>query len=184
LIVNRFKAWALAILLLTAGCASRSAVVAAPASSPASPKPLACREIEGLEPLLAPGAGVLFGEIHGTVESPAFVANAACLALRAGFPVTVALEIPREEQPRVDTFLASAGMVADRAALLDSSFWQDKYQDGRRSQAMLSLLDELRRLRRGGHPIRATPGSAAARPGLPTTTRPDLCSSPRDPTCG
>ena len=145
---------ALAVLLLTAGCASRSGVTTAPAASPASPEPLACREVEGLGPLLAPGAGVLVGEIHGTVESPAFVANAACLALRTGLPVTVALEIPREEQARVETFLASAGSDTDRAALLDSSFWQDAYQDGRRSQAMLSLLDEIRRLHRGGHPVR------------------------------
>jgi len=38
-------------------------VVTAPAVTPASPEPLACREIEGLEPLLAPGARVLFGEL-------------------------------------------------------------------------------------------------------------------------
>ncbi len=151
--MSRPKTCALAAFLLTAGCASRSGVVASLAVTPASPESLVCREIEGLAPLLAPGAGVLFGEIHGTVESPAFVTNAACLALRADLPVTVALEVPREEQPRVDAFLASAGLDADRTALLDSSFWQDVYQDGRRSQAMLSLLDEVRRLRRGGHPV-------------------------------
>ena len=148
------RLWALAALLLTAGaCALRSGVVTAPAATPASPEPLACREVEGLEPLLAPGAGVLFGEMHGTVESPAFVANAACLALRAGLPVTVALEMPYEDQARVDVFLTSAGTDADRAALLDSPFWKDEYQDGRRSQAMLSLLDDLRRLRRGGRTV-------------------------------
>jgi len=102
-----------------------------------------------------PGFGLLLGEIHGTAESPAFMANAACLALRAGRPVTVVLEVPREEQGRVDAFLGSAGTEADRAALLASSFWTDKYQDGRRSQAMLALLDDLRRLHQGGRPVRA-----------------------------
>lgn len=148
-------ALALAAFLLVSGCTQRSGTVPAFEGSPEVAHALTCREVAGLEPLLAPGAGVLFGEMHGTVESPAFVANAACLALRAGRPVTVALEVPREEQARVDTFLASAGSTADRVALLDSSFWKDEYQDGRRSEAMLSLLDELRRLRRGGHPIRA-----------------------------
>jgi hypothetical protein len=139
----------LAILLLAAACTP------APRPHAAVPQPLTCQEVEGLEPLLTPGSGLLLGEIHGTVESPAFVANAACLALRAGHPVTVVLEVPREEQARVDAFLASAGTEPDRAALLDSPFWTDAYQDGRRSQAMLALLDELRKLRQGGRPIRA-----------------------------
>ncbi len=151
---SRATACALSALLLVGGCAPRSGTVTAFEGSPAAAPALACREVEGLEPLLAPGAGLLLGEMHGTVESPAFVANAACLALRAGRPVTVALEVPGEEQARVNTFLASAGTTADRAALLDSSFWKDVYQDGRRSEAMLALLDEVRHLRGGGRPIR------------------------------
>src|SRR5215213_4204888 len=139
-------------LFLAAACAPAQRHHSA---APAAPEPLACQEVEGLEPLLAPGSGLLLGEIHGTAESPAFLANAACLALRAGRQVTVVLEVPREEQARVDAFLGSAGTEADRAALVDSSFWTDKYQDGRRSQAMLVLFDDLRRLRQGGRPVRA-----------------------------
>jgi hypothetical protein len=130
-------------LLLGAGCAGRPA--AGPATVASAP---ACREVEGLAPLIAPGAGLLLGEMHGTVESPAFVANAACLALAAGHPVTVALELPRDERGRVDAFLASAGAGADRDALLDSPFWRHEVQDGRRSEAMLALFEELRRLGR------------------------------------
>lgn len=138
--------------LLGGGCASRPAPVAAPEAPPKMPA-LACRDVAGLDPLLAPGAGLLLGEMHGTAESPAFLGNAVCLALRAGRPVTTALEIPREEQDRVEAFLASAGTESDRDALLDSPFWHADYQDGRRSEAMLSLLDELRRLRQGGRPL-------------------------------
>jgi hypothetical protein len=126
-------------------------VVEAPA---AAPPPLACQEVEGLDPLLSPGTGLLLGEMHGTAESPAFAANAACLALRAGRRVTLALEIPREEEERVEVFLASAGTEADRAALLAGPFWSGDYQDGRSSAAMLALLDGLRRLRREGRPVR------------------------------
>jgi hypothetical protein len=149
----------LAILLLAAACTPAPRPHAATSASPPT-----CQEVEGLQPLLTPGSGLLLGEIHGTVESPAFVANAACLALRAGHPVTVVLEVPREEQGRVDAFLASHGTAADRTALLDSPFWTDVYQDGRRSQAMLALLDDLRKLRQGGRPVRATLMDRTERP--------------------
>jgi hypothetical protein len=108
-----------------------------------------CRPIPGLESLLATTRVLWLGEMHGTVESPAFLANATCLALRAGREVTVALEIPAEEQPRVDTFLASSGLERDLARLLESPFWRSEYQDGRRSQAMLLLLSRMRELGAG-----------------------------------
>ncbi|HTQ81108.1 MAG TPA: hypothetical protein VMM92_14000, partial [Thermoanaerobaculia bacterium] len=111
------------------------------------PPPPQCPAIAGLAPLLAPGHGLLLGEVHGTVESPAFLANAVCLALQAGRSVTVALEIPLQEEARFEAYLGSAGSAADRTALLAGAFWQDPYQDGRRSQAMLALLESLRRLR-------------------------------------
>lgn len=132
----------------------------------ANPKqnPLVCRAIEGLDPLLVPGAVLLLGEVHGTVESPAFAANAVCVALRAGHSATLALEIPREEQTRIEAFLMSDGTKADRAAVLRSEFWSSNYQDGRRSQAMLFLLDEVRQLRRGGRPIRIKLIDRAERP--------------------
>ena len=68
-----------------------------------------CQAIPGLDSLLATTPVLWLGEMHGTVESPAFVSNAACLALRGERPVTVALEIPAEERARVDAFLASRG---------------------------------------------------------------------------
>lgn len=141
----------LAFLALLAACATTSG----PAGQPA-PEPLACREIEGLAPLLAPGAALLLGDMHGTVEIPAFAGNAACLALKAGRPVTLALEIPRSNQERVDAFLVSEGTAADRQAVIDSPFWTGDYQDGRGSEAMLALIEEARRLRQQGRPIRIT----------------------------
>jgi hypothetical protein len=97
---------------------------------------------------------VLLGEMHGTAESPAFVADTVCLASRSGRAVTVGLEMPVEEEPRVLTYLASQGSAANRDALLKGAFWQDPFQDGRRSQAMLSLLEDLRRFAHQGAPLR------------------------------
>ncbi len=125
---------------------------------------LACREVPHLTPLLEPGATLLLGELHGTVESPEFAENAVCLALRAGRSVALGLEIPREESPLVETFLASSGRPEDRSALLASPFWSSSYQDGRRSQSRLALLDQVRRWRREGRPIRVVLFDRAAQP--------------------
>jgi hypothetical protein len=100
--------------------------------------------------------------MHGTVESPAFLADVVCLALQVGRPVTVALEIPFQEEARVAAYLGSSGSAADRTALLAGAFWQDPYQDGRRSEAMLALLESLRQLRQLRHAGTAgTAGRAA-----------------------
>src|ERR1051326_1106924 len=101
----------------------------------------ACDPVDGLGPLLEPGSVLLLGEMHGTEESPAFVDRAACLAHKAGQPVTVALEIPVQEEPLISAYLSSQGGEKDRAALLRGSFWADPYQDGRRSKAMLGLIE-------------------------------------------
>ncbi len=120
-----------------------------------APAALECQAVAGLDALFAPGAGLLLGEMHGTEQSPAFLANTVCLALQAGLPVTVALEIPREETSRIDAFLSSSGGEKDRAALLTGPFWRADYQDGRRSRAMFDLLERLRQFHQSGKPVRA-----------------------------
>lgn len=98
-------------------------------------------------------AVVLVGEIHGTDQAPAFVGQLACAASADGTAVTVALEISAQEQPRLDTYLASAGTPAARAAMLAGPFWTRSTQDGRSSAAMLALLERLRRLHADGRRI-------------------------------
>ena len=133
----------------------------------AGPPAPACRPVPGLAEILASHDVVLVGEMHGTVESPAFVSSAACLALHSGRSVTVALEVPIQEDSRFQRYLASPGSAADRAALLAGAFWQSNYQDGRRSVAMMGLLEVLRRLRSGGAPLRLALIDAIQEP--PTT---------------
>jgi hypothetical protein len=114
----------------------------------------------GAGELLRPGAVLLFGEMHGSAEIPAFVGDVACAVRAADLPVLVALEVPVEELPRIEAFLATAGAPADRAALLAGPFWSEAFQDGRRSAAMLELLDRLRGLRQvlGGVTVTAFDG--------------------------
>lgn len=94
---------------------------------------------------------LLFGEMHGSVETPALISQAACV-LSQSREVAVGLEIPTAEQPRIDAYLASRGTAADRQHLLDSGFWQRNW-DGRSSAAMLRLIDDIRALKQNGAPV-------------------------------
>jgi len=124
-----------------------------------------CRPIDGLEPLLKAGNVLLLGELHGTVESPAFVFDVACHAAGKGLPVVVGLELWPGEQERVDAFLESMGTDEDRDALLEGPTWQSSYQDGRNSRAMLDLIDGLRKLRAGELPVRLALFDASGKAG-------------------
>lgn len=105
-------------------------------------------QVTTLADLLEPGRVVVLGELHGTNELPAAVADAAA---DADVALWVGLEIPNDEQARLDAYLASAGDDAASAALLDGPFWQGR--DGRSSVAMAALIDRIRELRTGGADI-------------------------------
>lgn len=89
---------------------------------------------------------LLVGEVHGTAETPARVAELAAAMATAEQPLIVGLEIWRTEQESIDRFLASAGTGEDVQQLLATPFWQRSYQDGRSSAAMAGLLESLRAL--------------------------------------
>jgi hypothetical protein len=103
-----------------------------------------------LKEYLRPNFAILIGEMHGTEESPQFVQDVACSALRANRRVTIALEIPRQENSRLQDFLE--GRQADFFS--DSEFWKDEYQDGRRSVAIYQLIERLRGWRKSRYPVR------------------------------
>jgi hypothetical protein len=82
--------------------------------------------------------------------------------------VIVAVEIPEQEQSRLDEFLHSGGSEADRARLLEGEFWRRPQQDGRSSRAVLQLLDDLRQMIHDGYSVTAfafdaSPGQGADR---------------------
>jgi len=119
----------------------------------ATPAAAGCEPIEGIQALLAPGRVLVLGELHGTVESPAFAGDVACHAAGTELDVVVALELSPTAKNDFETFLESPGEPSDRSDLLSGSLWQQSYQDGRTSRAMADLLDGLARLCREGHSV-------------------------------
>ncbi|MFT3700552.1 MAG: hypothetical protein QM831_45835 [Kofleriaceae bacterium] len=105
---------------LLVGCASSTPHPAAPAPEIANP-----------------GTTMIVGELHGTREIPAAFGT---LVAAAKHPI-VGLEISRADQPKLDAYLASNGDAAAKAALLEGRW---AYPDGRSSEAMLALIDQLR----------------------------------------
>jgi hypothetical protein len=119
----------------------------------ASEAPQCSREIENLG-AIAGAPIILLGELHGLEAVPAFAIGLACRLAAAGTPVLLALEIPRQEQARIDAYLASKGGTPNETILLDGAFWRREFQDGRSSRARLALLDAARELRAEGIPLR------------------------------
>lgn len=149
------KALAVTLGVCLAGVALFAPVYAGVA--PSSPSALHCDSLEGVDALIfEPGTVLLFGELHGTKEAPAVVADVACAALDRGVPLHVGLELPHQESTTVQTYLRSAGTAEDRRALLSGPFWQREYQDGRSSGAVAALIEDLRSLVADGHPVTTT----------------------------
>lgn len=96
---------------------------------------------------------ILLGEMHGTREYPALAARLACAALDDGRAVTLALEMPQEEQARLAAYAASSGDDEASAALTAGSWFWNKVRDGRASGAMLMLVEQARRWRAQGKPV-------------------------------
>lgn len=113
----------------------------------------ACTPPEGTEALLAlERRYIVVGEMHGTAEAPAAFAQMICAAAERG-PVTVALELPTEMQPRLDAFLAAPDEAAAVAALEGSHFLNPRMNDGRSSQAMMAMMLSVRALRAAGRDV-------------------------------
>ncbi|MBO9602488.1 MAG: hypothetical protein J7496_08275 [Novosphingobium sp.] len=118
-----------------------------------------CPDLPGSAELL-PTAGppaewpiVVMGEVHGTVETPAMFGDLVCRAAMFG-PVNVHLEWATSLQSQLDAYLASDGSDDARAKLYDHWQFRLKLPDGRTSEAMLTLLERIRKLRGQGADIR------------------------------
>lgn len=117
-----------------------------------------------------PNRIVVLGELHGTNEAPALAGELARIqgpgaGETPGSGVTLALEIHAVEQPRIDAFLESSGNDAARDALLSGPYWAvpTERSDGRRSVAMLAVLESVREMRSADADLRVLafdPGSA------------------------
>ena len=107
--------------------------------------------IPGMEAVLKPSAFVVLGEIHGTQEAPVFATRLACHAAKGGQPVRLALELPLEEQARLDAWFAKEDGASSE--FTQGDFWRREVQDGRSSEAMRQALVQVRDWRHAGLPI-------------------------------
>lgn len=130
--------------------ASLALLAAVPPALAESPD---CEPAKEIDVARLSARALIVGELHGTTETPAFIARLACSLLKAGRPVIVALEREGQEQPALQRYLSSAGQPADVQALTGQEAWSRPQQDGRNSLAMLAMLEQLRRLRAAGQPV-------------------------------
>ncbi|WP_375756525.1 hypothetical protein [Corallococcus exercitus] len=113
------------------------------------------QSILGLKKHAKAGGVVLLGELHGTQEVPRFIAQSVCQLVTSGMPVTVGLELPVENEERITTFLQSQGGEVDWLKLMEAPFWRSPYPDGRGSEAVANMLEQLRQLRSQGLDVAA-----------------------------
>ena len=106
---------------------------------------LSCIPIIGSDLVLAVEAKrfIIVGENHGTNEIPSLFGDLICAALSRG-PVVVGLEIQTDQQESLDRYMVSSGDKAARIALLSNKHWRST--DGRASEAMFQLIEQVRRL--------------------------------------
>ena len=100
---------------------------------------------------LPAGKLLLFGEMHGSAEAPKFISDLAC-SLSSSAEVAVGIEVSSHDQPLIDNYLKSQGTQKDVETLVSSDFWQ-KGRDGRSSEAMLQLIEDIRSLKKDGHAV-------------------------------
>lgn len=124
------------------------------AQAQTAPQALACAPLPGVEALWAKPLTrfVIFGEYHGTAETPALFADAVCHASGTR-PVIVALEMASNTQPAFDAFMSSDGSAEARAAFVAFRAWPGS-TDGRSSEAILAMIEQVRSLKAAGRPVR------------------------------
>lgn len=127
----------LACALLTAACA-RAPVAAQ----------LACPPVDGVEQVLA-APGVFIGDMHGSQESPAFLAALSCHVLHTGRPLVVAMEYDARDQPVLDRFLTMPDAQQALVLLTSTPHWTGNI-DGRASVAMRDALHAMHGYGHGG----------------------------------
>jgi hypothetical protein len=166
----------LVIALVAMGCGPKAETATTPvdatvAAEPDPPPPeqppvLDCGpQVRGASEVFDAGSVLLIGEMHGTNQVPEAVGRIAChAASEPGADVILGLEMTTDNQPAVDAYLASEGETPAVNALLQAPHFASETKDGRNSQAMLGLLESVRRWKAAGAPIEvvcfdARPGS-------------------------
>jgi hypothetical protein len=119
---------------------------------PSTGRDITCGPIGGVEQVLGT-PGVFIGDIHGTVESPAFLAALVCHAVKSGRLLVVAMEYDAKDQSVLDRFILTTDESKAAGILTATPHWTEN-RDGRASAAMRDALLEMRRLARAGGQVK------------------------------
>lgn len=82
---------------------------------------------------------VTIGEMHGSQEAPQFTHDLFQSLRKPKRKIVLGIEVPEEDQPLVDSFV----QTKDRSILKKSKFFTRNFQDGRSSESMVKLLEDL-----------------------------------------
>lgn len=109
--------------------------------------PTGWREIDARRPRF-----VIFGETHGTQESPAMVGQVACALSSRGQPVVVAVELDASSNPELQQLWKSPVPGFRERIVRELPGFAGRL-DGIGSEAMLDLIDKLHALSKAGKRI-------------------------------
>ncbi|MFN3791805.1 hypothetical protein [Massilia sp.] len=147
--------------LATAALLLSALSAALPPHAAANPS---CTPLEAIPAAVADAPFLVFGDVHGTREVPAFVAAYLCASARQQRKTTLALELPATAQDALDAFMASQGAPQDVERLTAGGLWRSPRQDGRTSIDTLRLIQRVRTLRAEGLDIRIAAIDSVAAP--------------------
>ena len=108
----------------------------------------ACDPINGVQNIISTDQPqiLVFGEVHGTKESPEFIGDVVCHIIASGQSVTLAIEFSNTDYLDVQKYLDSESSSAE-SELLTQPYWIGGNQDGKRSLAMFDLFKDVKSYR-------------------------------------
>lgn len=91
---------------------------------------------------------VIFGEFHGTNESPEFLLDCAKDFLAHHKKINIALELPASDNKMINRYLKGKISASE---LLNTKSWE--FPDGRTSKAMFGIIEAVKNLKNTGNDI-------------------------------
>jgi len=115
-----------------------------------------CDEVTGLQEVVSKERNILvFGELHGTLQSPQTFSKISCNLLNLdSMPLSVGLEFPLTVDDVLNEYMNSSSKEMDEDALIEAL--NDKLgsvRDGRFSFGVIDLISDLRELKRDGFDV-------------------------------
>lgn len=109
-------------------------------TQPTTARDATCHPIDAVEQVLG-SPDVFIGDMHGSVESPAFLSALACHAAKSGRPLVVAMEYDAKDQSVIDQFLITPDEKKAVDTLTATPYWIGN-QDGRASAALSDAIEQ------------------------------------------